>query len=65
VLNQRGFVSIENRITDLSNRTTALDNRLSQELPDVRTGLKQFSQIQTGFDKRLSRTEDKLGIPPH
>jgi hypothetical protein len=30
ILNQRGFTTIENRITDLSTRVNNLDNRLSR-----------------------------------
>jgi len=57
VLNHRGFTMLENRIN-------SIDTRLSQELRDVRTDLKQFFQIQADFDKRLSRIEDKLNLPP-
>jgi hypothetical protein len=75
VLNHRGFASIESRITDLSSRTTALDNRLSedlrgldnrlsQDIREVRANLKQFFQAHADLDKRLGRIEDKLGIPP-
>ncbi|HEY7390544.1 MAG TPA: hypothetical protein VH640_18650 [Bryobacteraceae bacterium] len=71
VLNQRGFTTIENRIsaTDsrlnaVESRLTAMDNRLSQDIRDLRNDLKQFFQIQADLDKRLGRIEDKLGIPP-
>jgi flagellar capping protein FliD len=64
VLNQRGFTAIENRINSMENRINTMDSRLSQELRDVRADLKQFFQIQTDFDKRLSRIEDKLNLPP-
>ena len=64
LLNQRGFTTIENRITDMGNRMTNLENRMDRRLEAVEADLKEFFKAQTEFDKRLGRIEDKLGIPP-
>jgi hypothetical protein len=65
VLNQRGFTTIENRITDLSTRMNNLDNRLSQDIRDLRNEVHEEIKLLTGkvveIDNRLSRIEDRIG----
>lgn len=52
--------SVNRRIDDQNRRIDIV----AQDLPEVRTDLKQFFEIQADFDKHLGRIENKLGIPP-
>jgi hypothetical protein len=62
---------LDNRITDTNRRIDDTHRRIddlrtdvNRRLTTIEGDLKQFFQAQTEFDKRFSRIEDKLGIPP-
>jgi demethoxyubiquinone hydroxylase (CLK1/Coq7/Cat5 family) len=75
VANHRAFGILDSRINDIGRRFDDQNKRFDimaqdlrevrADLRDMRTDLKEFFKIQADFDKRLSRIEDKLGIPPH
>ena len=70
ILNYRGFVSIDARITSLDNRITSLESRIDsrfanledrieRRLDAMQADLKEFYRLLAEHDKRISRLEDK------
>jgi hypothetical protein len=57
VLNQRGFTTLENRMSALENR---VDRRLESLEGKVDVLMQKFYEL----DNRVSRMEDKLNLPP-
>jgi hypothetical protein len=60
ILNDRGFTSIDSRLSGIDSRITALETRIDNRLAAIQADLKEFYRLLADLDKRISRLEGGL-----
>jgi hypothetical protein len=61
ILNQRGFTTIENRITSIDNRLNRMEDKYERLRSEVHEDIKLLTGKLIEMDNRLGRIEDRIG----